>query len=237
MMSTVNRTIANLDRNELPRYSVPEAAHYLRMSKATLKSWISGRNDRASKGNKPRAGLIDRPDPKNADLSFSNLIEAHVLLALRTEYGVKRKEVRTALSYARRTLRIDRVLLSPDLRAIRGNVFLEKLNELTNLGKGGQAAMPEILGAYLERIEWNIKGLPVRIFPLTRPEQLDSPKILAIDPEIAFGRPVINRRAITTSVIAERFRAGESSADLADDYDLEVFEVEEALRYELPEAA
>jgi len=83
-------------------------------------------------------------------------------LALRTEYGVKMKEVRTALDYARSTLRIDRVLLSPDLRAIRGNVFLEKLNELTNLGKGGQAAMPEILGAYLERIDWNVKGLPVR---------------------------------------------------------------------------
>ncbi|HXU32457.1 MAG TPA: DUF433 domain-containing protein [Thermoanaerobaculia bacterium] len=222
-------TISILDPNEIPRYSVPEAAHYLRMSKATLKSWLAGRGE--------KSGLIHRPDPKSPDLSFSNLIEAHVLLALRTEYRVKMKEVRTALDYARRVRRIDRVLLSPDLRATRGNVFLEKLNELTNLGKGGQAAMPEILGAYLERIDWNVKGLPVRIFPLTRPEQLDSPKILAIDPQIAFGRPVVNRRAITTSVIAERFRAGESSADLADDYDLEVFEVEEALRYELPRAA
>lgn len=229
MIHPMHGTIALLDPNELPRYSVPEAAHYLRISKATLKSWIAGRNGRSL--------LIHRPDPKSPDLSFSNLIEAHVLLALRTEYGVKMKEVRTALDYARRTLRIDRVLLSPDLRAIRGNVFIEKLNELTNLGKGGQAAMPEILGAYLERIDWNVKGLPVRIFPLTRPEKLDSPRILAIDPKIAFGRPVVNRRAITTSVLAERFRAGESTADLANDYDLEVFEVEEALRYELPQAA
>jgi uncharacterized protein (DUF433 family) len=234
MIDPMHGTIAHLDPNELPRYSVPEAAHYLRMSKATLKSWLATRGDRDEKLG---PGLIHRPDPESPGLSFSNLIEAHVLLALRTEYRVKMKEVRIALDYARRVRRIDRVLLSPDLRATKGNVFLEKLNELTNLGKGGQAAMPEILGAYLKRIEWNVKGLPLRIFPLTRPEQLDSPKILAIDPKIAFGRPVVHRRAITTSVIAERFRAGESSAALADDYDLEVFEVEEALRYELPQAA
>lgn len=231
MIASMHGTIALLDPNELPRYSVPEAAQYLRMSKATLKSWIAGR------GEKPGSGLIRRPDSKSSDLSFSNLIEAHVLLALRTEYRVRMKEVRTALDYARRKLQIERVLLSPDLRATKGNVFLEKLNELTNLGKGGQGAMPEILGAYLKRIEWNIQGLPVKIFPLTRPEPLDSPKILAIDPKIAFGRPVIHRKAITTSVIAERFRVGESSTDLAEDYDLEVFEVEEALRYELPRAA
>jgi len=57
---------------------------------------------------------------------------------------------------------------------------------------------------------------------------IDSPKILTIDPKIAFGRPVILRNAIKTSAIAERFQAGESMADLAEDYDLEVFEVEEA---------
>lgn len=40
--------------------------------------------------------------------------------------------------------------------------------------------------------------------------------------------------AIKTSAIAERFNAGESLGAIAEDYDLEVFEVEEALRYEIP---
>ncbi len=113
----------------------------------------------------------------------------------------------------------------------------EARKDLPVLGEEFSAAGGAALGVCLERIEWNVKGLPVKIFPLTRPEQLDSPKILAIDPHIAFGRPVVQRRGITTSVIVERFRAGESTADLAEDYDLKVFEVEEALRYELPEAA
>jgi uncharacterized protein (DUF433 family) len=233
----VSATIALLDPNELPRYTVPEAAHYLRMSETTLKSWVSGRNYPTSGGQRYWAGLINRPDENDPRLSFSNLIEAHVLLALRRQFRVKMIEVRTALLYAKEKYRIDRVLLSQQLRATRGNVFLEQLNELTNLGRGGQGAMPEILGAYLERIEWNLTGLPKRMFPLIRAEQLNSPKILAIDPEIAFGRPIVERTAIKTSVIAERFRAGEAIADLADDYDLEVFEVEEAIRYELRDAA
>lgn len=208
------------------------------MSVTTLKSWVAGRDYPVTGGEKHWEGLISRPDPNDSRLSFSNLIEAHVLLALRKQYRVKIKEVRTALDYAQTKYGIERVLLSPQLRATTGNVFISRLNEFTNVGKGGQAAMPEILEAYLERIEWDLVGLPRKIFPLTRAAQLDSPKILAIDPKIAFGRPIVERKAIKTSTIAERFRAGESIADLAEDYDLEVLEVEEALRYEaLPDAA
>lgn len=234
----MSASLVLLDPKELPRYTVPEAAHYLRMPKGTLKSWVSGRNYPVTGGEKHWAGLIHRPDENDPRLSFSNLIEAHVLLALRRQYRIRVKEIRAALEYTHDKLGIDRVLLSPELRAMDRNLFIQRMNELTNVGRGGQAAMPEVLGAYLERIDWDLAGLPVRIFPLTRPDQLDSPKILSIDPKIAFGRPVVERKAIKTSAIAERFRAGESIATLADDYDLEVFEVEEAIRYEaLPEAA
>jgi uncharacterized protein (DUF433 family) len=147
------------------------------------------------------------------------------------------REIRTALEYTSEKCGIDRVLLSRQLRAMKGNLFLQELDKLTNVGKGGQAAMPEILSAYLERIEWDVAGLPARIFPLTRDQHLGSPKILTIDPRVAFGRPIVLRNAIKTSAIAERFQAGESVVDLAGDYDLEVFEVEEAIRYEAPPKA
>jgi uncharacterized protein (DUF433 family) len=226
--------LALLDPKELPRYTVGEAARYLRMPATTLKSWVSGRTYPTSGGEKEWDGLIDRPVEDDLRLSFSNLIEAHVLLALRKQYRVRMKEIRTALEYTSKKCGIERVLLSPQLRAMKRNLFLQELDELTNVGRGGQAAMPEVLGAYLQRIEWDLTGLPVRMFPLTRAEPQDSPKILTIDPRIAFGRPIIERNAIKTSAIAERFYAGESMADLAEDYGLEVFEVEEALRYEPP---
>ncbi|MFL6259112.1 MAG: DUF433 domain-containing protein [Thermoanaerobaculia bacterium] len=224
---------------EVPRYSIPEAARYLRMSPATLKSWVAGRSYDTVKGG-PRwwDHLIHRPDPNDPRLSFANLTEAFVLQALRKQYKVKMKEVRVALDCAHRKLGVDRILLSKDLRALRGGIFLRHLDTLINVGKGGQTAIPEILGAYLERVEWDDRDLPLRMFPFTRAEGLHSPKLLTINPEIAFGRPVIERKSIRTSSIAERFEAGESIASLAEDYDLEVAEVEEAIRYEaLPIAA
>lgn len=225
------------DPHELPRYSIPEVAHYLRMSKNTLKSWVAGRSYPVAEGDKHWERLIHRPDPDDPRLSFSNLVEAHVLLALRKQYRVKMREVRTALDYARQTFGMDRILLSKELRATKGNMFLQRLSSLINVGKGGQGAMPEILGAYLQRIEWNRAGLPSRMFPLTR-DDLHAPRLLTIDPKIAFGRPIVERKAIKTSVIAERFKAGESISEIAEDYDLEAFEVEEAIRYEaLPSAA
>jgi uncharacterized protein (DUF433 family) len=234
----VKSSLAILDPHELPRYTLPEVARYLRMSKDTLKTWVAGRSYPVAGGEKRWEGLLQRPNPADPKLSFLNLIEAHVLLALRKQYQVKMREVRTALEYAREELGVERILLSPELRVMKGNLFLQRLNELINVGRGGQGAFPGILEAYLDRIEWGGTGLPVRIFPLTRADHLQTPKILAIDPRIAFGRPVVERTAVKTSVIAERFKAGESLIDLAEDYDLEVFEVEEAIRYEaLPDAA
>ena len=176
--------------------------------------------------------MIARPASDDRHLSFSNLIEAHVLKALRKQFRVDMKQLRTALEFASKKLGVKRVLLSEQLRATQGNVFLEHLGHLLNLGRGGQEAMPEILAAFLERVEWGPQGLPLRIFPPTRPDVSAAPRIVAINPKVAFGRPVIARNGVTTAVIVERFGMGESLAEIADDYDLELPEVEEALRYE-----
>jgi uncharacterized protein (DUF433 family) len=53
-----------------------------------------------------------------------------------------------------------------------------------------------------------------------------------IDPSIAFGRPILLRRGITTAVIAERIDAGESVGEVATDYELSSDEIEGAILYE-----
>lgn len=141
--------------------------------------------------------------------------------------------VRVALDYAQSELNVPRILLSKDLRVTQGSIFLQRVNELLNIGRGGQVALPGILNAYLRRIEWDdIHGLPLKIFPLTRADNPDSPRLLTINPQLAIGRPIVERKAIKTAIIATRFKAGESILDLAEDYDLEAVEVEEAIRYE-----
>ena len=60
---------------------------------------------------------------------------------------------------------------------------------------------------------------------------------MVIDPHVSFGRPVITGTGILTAVIAERYKAGEAIAELAEDYGRESLEIEEAIRCELTSRA
>lgn len=73
-------------------------------------------------------------------------------------------------------------------------------------------------------------GIPTKIFPFSRDPELDPPRVVEIDPEIRFGRPCV--KGVPTDVVVERWRAGDSAADLAEDYGLTTDEVDEAIRYE-----
>jgi uncharacterized protein (DUF433 family) len=81
---------------------------------------------------------------------------------------------------------------------------------------------------HLQRIEWE-NELPVRIYPFI---DADTEKIIAIDPSIQFGRPILTRKCILTSSIVDRIDAGESPEYIAKDYDIDLREVEMAIRYE-----
>jgi uncharacterized protein (DUF433 family) len=222
---------------DIPRYSIPEAAHYLRIAPSTLGSWIRGRPYATASGSAWWDGLIDRPDPDDSRLSFFNLIEAYVLNALRKEYKFPVPAIRTALVDAEKYYEIPHLLRSDQLRVIPGNLFLERLGRLINVGRGQQEAMPEILEAYLERIEWSEAGFAAKLSPVTRDEPRKSPKLILIDPEVGFGKPIVRSKGIKTATISERFQLGESVGDLAEDYDLRIDEVEEAIRYERPALA
>jgi uncharacterized protein (DUF433 family) len=201
------------------------------MPVSTLRTWVSGRTYQVAVGNKYWEGLIRRPVEDDQRISYENLIEAYVLKAFRKQYSVKIREVRIALEYAKHQLGVDRVLLSPDLRVTRGSIFFAKLDELLDISREGQRVMPEVLAGYISRVTF-VDFKPQEFFPVTRLDELASPKIISIIPKVSFGRPVIKRKAISTRVISERFNSGESVLELANDYELDHFEIEEAIRYE-----
>jgi uncharacterized protein (DUF433 family) len=219
------------DPRESPIYTTTEAARYLRIPIATLRSWIVGREypTRGTRGF--FMPLIQRPDTTASGLSFNNLVEAHILRALRHKHQVSIKKVRTALEYAHDQYGIDRLLLNKDLlHSDAGELFLERYGQLINLSRAGQLAMKAILKDHLERLEWDLRNMPARLFPYSS-ERADR-RIIVIDPFVSFGRPVIKTKKISTSVIADRVDAGESIESVADDYDLGQNEVMEALVYE-----
>jgi len=220
------------DLRDQPAYSLAEAARYLKLPAATLRSWVVGRPYPRADGVGHTRPLIHPPKKQPPLLSFWNMIEAHVLRSLRTEHGVSIKEVREALNFAEKSEKVERLLLHKDLRTDAGQLFLEKYGELIELSASGQLAMRKIFEAHLKRVEWDAWQFPMRLYPFVAGEMQTTDRPIAIDPKIAFGRPVLLRMGISTGTIAERIDAGESPAELADDYGLEAAEIEQAVLYE-----
>lgn len=74
----------------------------------------------------------------------------------------------------------------------------------------------------------------MRLYPFTRKRTLEEPRSIVIDPFISFGRPVLAGTGISTAIVTERFKAGETLDDLAKDYERSLLEIQEAIRCELP---
>jgi uncharacterized protein (DUF433 family) len=227
----------NDDPRLLPAYSVAEAAHYLRMPDETLRSWVAGRLYPVAGQTKRSRPLIHLDDPQKHYLSFINTVEAHVLAAIRRRHDIKLPKVRTALDYVRRQFKVERPLIEQAFQTDGLDLFVERYGELINASREGQRAMKEIIGVYLRRIERDTRGLPVKLYPFTRDTQaegapLSDPRVVVMSPAVSFGRPVITGTGIPVSSIYERYRAGDSVAGLAQDFHLEISEIEEAIRCE-----
>lgn len=220
-----------LDVLNVPAYPIGEASRYLRLSPATLRSWFVGRPYPTARGTSHFRPLLIPSRREPATLSFSNLIEAHVLRSLRTEHRVPLAAVRQALHYAEKQLRIEHLLLREELRTSGGEIFLERFGELVNLSASGQLAVREIFEAHLSRVEWGVLKAATRLYPFVFGEATDA-KPIVIDPAISFGRPVVDRVFVSTRSIVERIDAGEDIADVAADYELSVEAVKEAAVFE-----
>ena len=218
------------DPRLLPAYSVSEAAHYLRIPRSTLRAWVAGHAN-------GRAGLfrpiIALPDDRLGLLSFINLVEAHVLDALRTQHQISLQKVRRALRYLERQLETSHPLAQQRFETDGVNLFVRRYGQLVNVSESGQLAMRRMLETYLRRVERDNAGLVARLYPFTRKRRPDEPRAVVIDPRIGFGRPVLVGTGIPTAIVAERYKAGESVDELAGDYGRDRLEIEEALRCEL----
>ncbi len=219
------------DPRDVAAYGIAEAAKYLKIPPTTLRPWVAGRQYPRQKDTGFFPRLIVTPEDHPPRLSFHNLIEAYVLRALRTAHEVSIGAVRQAIDYAQQSCQVERLLLSPELRTHAGELFLDRYGELIRLTKSGQLVIKEFFRAHLARIEWD-KDMPIRLYPFPTGSPRDTRKGIVIDARRAFGRPIIARRGISTTVIVDRIDAGEKEEVIAADYGLMHDEIAEALEYE-----
>ena len=191
------------DVRHTPLYSIPECARYLGLPASTLRRWVTA-------GPSAPEVVANAPEPlvcpagePPAALSFINLAELHILSGLRRNDKLSLSEVLTQVDH------IDPQRQCPNPLALSQFSYVS----------------PEA------RLEYDADGFAKRFYPPIRGR--DDSRTVVIDPAIAFGRPVIAGSGVRTDVIASRINAGESLYDVADDYLLQPYQVEDALRYEL----
>ena len=225
----------DLDRlRRTPAYPFVEAAHYLNLPVSTLRAWCLGQRYRHNDEIRVFENVIQLDGDPRDGLSFLNVIEAHVLRAFRRNHRIPLYKIRQALEYTGKRLGIKRPLADSRLQTDGIDLLVEKLGSLINVTREGQLEIASVVEAYLSRIDRDPKGVPIKLYPFTHNDDApDAPAPVEMSPLVAFGRPVLVGRAVPTAVLADRFKAGDSLAELSKDYDTTPEAIEEAIRCEL----
>lgn len=229
------------DPRDLPIYTLDEAARILWLPLSTLKTWTFGSRWHEPSGRRRTylPLIIPPDDPDQLMLSFTNLIEAHVLHAIRRVHKIKMLKVREAMKALRQEFESGHPLADVDLYT-EGKSILVKYGTYVNMSAGKQTEMEEVIAIYVKRIERDERRI-ARFYPFVGGEPRikgpgieEQPKLISVDPFVSFGRPVIVDTNIRTEIIAERWWAGDSMAEIAEDYQLDRDLIEAAVRYESP---
>ena len=220
------------DVREFARYSIPEAAFYVRVPANTLRAWTLGQDYTTHEGrHRTFKPLIELADKQNRLLSFYNLVEAHILRFTTEQRGIPFRSVRKALDYIQENIPGQHPLLTHDFETSGKDLFIRYLGKTINATAHGQYAMREVLEKYLALIPRDEYGLPVRVFPIHS-------RRLAIDPLFSSGKPIVKGRGLMASVLWGRSKSGERVSEIAIDYGLTDIEVQEAIEdYEWKAAA
>lgn len=198
------------------------------MNRSTLRVWLRGQAYQASGVTKRAKALIVPAAGDPLTLSFWNLVESSVLATIRKQHGVSLQKVRRALDYVAQRLGKPRPLIDAEFKTDGVSLFVEHFGKLIDASQRGQQVLRDGLEASLKRIEPDRDGLAARLFPW-RTDPLE-PRLVVVDPNIAFGKPVISKTRVPLEDVLERFRAGDSMESLACDYRVPRETVEELVR-------
>jgi hypothetical protein len=128
---------AENDLRELPTYSIAEAAHYLQIPDTTLRSWVVGRSYQTEKGTRFFEPLIEPPDPNRSLISFMNVVEIHVLDAIRRQHKIRLTNIRQALCYLRMHFLSPHPLADQKFETDGLDLFIQVYGQLINISQLG----------------------------------------------------------------------------------------------------
>ncbi|HEY3141752.1 MAG TPA: DUF433 domain-containing protein, partial [Acidimicrobiales bacterium] len=173
---------------------------------------------------------VEPPFPGGPSIPFIGLVEAMVVQAFRrTDLPLQR--VRRALAVLADQGELEHALASQKLYTDGAEVLYDYATDvgdgqlrLLTVVSSGQRVFHEVVDEYLKRIHFADDPWATEVVvPVTERE------ILRIRPEVASGDPLFMRGGAPLSAVVSRFRAGEKVESIADDYEVLVDDIREAL--------
>jgi uncharacterized protein (DUF433 family) len=221
-----------LDR---PVYVMAQVDSLLGLRGGTARRWIEGYR-RSGKSYPP----VVRVEPTGEEVvTWGEFVETRLLAEYR-EYGVSMVRMRPAvdrlreefhakypLAYARPYLDVEGREL---VRVVQEEVGLERQLRIVVV-RNEQVVLADPAERFRRSAEFGKNGTAASVVVTLRPHSEIAEVVL--DPLRQFGEPIVRGRRVPTEVIAENVRAGESLDSIAEVYELDRHEVEQALRYEL----
>ena len=230
------RFIRGVDPRELALYTPADAAYYLGIHPKTLGTWIRGRSYPTVGGEKFFDPVIEIADPDLGLLSFFNLAELHVLAATRYKHQVGFPAVRAAMTTISKKYPAERhPLISREFKTNGIDIFVQTVKENENLSQPKQLNFKSIMDEFLKNVIPDDDYLIKKIFPLIAGQPDD--KVISITYGISSSQPVIDGYGVPVWLIHDRYHAGESIDDLADDFSIPPHNIQRAIDYSERRAA
>jgi uncharacterized protein (DUF433 family) len=193
-------------------YDPTEAARLVRVHPETLARWTTGKSP-----------LVEPAFEKFFD--FEDLVSLLVIAEL-WRRRVPTAEIRGGVNVLARELGVTRPLAhidAPMRLATVGKAFFAKFGEWEDAGKGFQLAFQPMIEPVLRPLEYDDDGMARLWRPLN---------LVTATPAVQAGTPCIETTRVPTSTVDGLVDVGEDIEDIAFDLDLEIEQIEAALRFE-----
>jgi uncharacterized protein (DUF433 family) len=224
-----------------PLLTVRETAWNLGIPESTFRAWAHGyvRKGRARLVVGEPVVTTIRTRGREATVPFIGVAEGLVLAAFRRS-GVPLQRIRPALRRLIEEIGLDHALASRSLYSDGAEVLYDyaathddpSVGEELTVVRSGQRVFREAVRDYLELISFGSDGWPTVLrLPVYRRARV------IIDPHRAFGLPLFEHGGARVEDVLDRWRAGESFAELADDFGVPAEEIEDAARAAAAHAA
>ncbi len=208
-------------------YTPADAARLARTTPATVARWFCGNDDAP-----PLFTDRQRPADERFHLSFLELVELIVARRFR-QHGVSVEQLRQSREFALRRWQVEHPFAERRLKLLGGRVFDPDNIAIDLEWPATQPALPKFAEFATQVFDYEGLGDNMaaawaqRFFPAG-----DSAPLM-VDPRFAGGSVTFLNRGLLLDTVVKRWRADESIAFIAADFDLDESAVEAALRYAL----